>query len=56
MGAAAADCLNLLSAQIQLQCAVPTGRLSEDGGAELFYYWPSVRNESDYWLMAVQRS
>lgn len=53
---AAADWLYLLSAQIQLQCALPTGRLSEDGGAELFYYWPSVRHECDYWLLAVQRS
>lgn len=49
-------CLNLLSAQIQLHRALPTGRLSEDGGAELFYYWPSVRHECDYWLSAVQRS
>ncbi len=49
------DWLYLLSAQIQLQCALPTGRLSEDGGAELFYYWPSVRHECVYWLLAVQQ-
>lgn len=30
----AADWLYLLSAQIQLHCALPTGRLPEDGGAE----------------------
>lgn len=51
-----ADRLNLFSARIQLLCALPTGRWAEDGGAELVYYWPSVRHESDYWLSDVRRS